>query len=134
MQKYESISIINTFCAVFYNILSKNVRICNFAHRKGTLVLPQIMGHLQKILKKITRRHSHPRRHTKYQPVGISRIRYREYRKHLSRQFGAVKDSLRIQAAFHQLSACENHYDHVQRQLLDRRMGVVTIAHEPSHM
>ena len=82
----------------------------------------------------ITQFHSHPRRHTKYRPVGTSRIRYREYQKHLNHQFDAVKDSLRIQAAFHQPSACENRYGHVQRQLLDRRMGVVTIAHEPSQM
>ena len=81
-----------------------------------------------------TRCHSHPRRHKKCQPVGTSRIRYREYQKHLNHQCDAVKDSLRIQAAFHQLSACENRYGHVQHQLLDRHMGVVTIAHEPSHM
>ena len=34
--------------------------------------------------------------------MGTSRIRYREYQKHLNHQFDAVKDSLRIQAAFHQ--------------------------------
>lgn len=66
-----------------------------------------------------TRCHSHPRRHKKCQPVGISRIRYREYRKHLSHPFGAVKDSLRIRAVFHQPSASENRYGHVQRQLLE---------------
>ena len=52
-------------------------------------------------------------------PVGTSRTRYREYQKHLNHQFDAVKDSLRIQAAFHQPSACENRYGHVQRQLLE---------------
>ena len=29
VQKYEFISIINTFCSLFYIILSKNVGICN---------------------------------------------------------------------------------------------------------
>ena len=51
-QNYEFFLRIATLCPMFYNILSKNVRICNFARRKGTLVLTQIMGHLQKILKK----------------------------------------------------------------------------------
>ena len=34
--------------------------------------------------------------------MGTSRIRCREYRKHLNHQFDAVRDSLRIQATFHQ--------------------------------
>lgn len=88
VQKYEFISIINTFCSLFYIILSKNVRICNFARRKGTLVLSQIMGHLQKISKKITRRHSHPQTHSTPHPAETSRILYTPYRRHPCRPFG----------------------------------------------
>lgn len=37
---------------MFYNILSKNVRICNFACGKGTLMLSQIMRQEEKMDKK----------------------------------------------------------------------------------